>query len=100
MRGNAGDVLEEGAAQLPISSIIQQGDHCWQQEVVAFPTQGENKIEMRPRQACMLNMINCMLRVDVWKEGLGSGRVRMKNQIWPLCFEGMCYSRGYGDRGR
>ena len=30
------DVVEEGRPQLPVA-VIQEGDHCRQQEVIAFP---------------------------------------------------------------
>ena len=34
------DVVEEGRPQLPVT-VVQEGDHCWQQEVVAFPACNE-----------------------------------------------------------
>ena len=34
------DVVEEGRPQLPVT-VIQEGDHCRQQEIVAFPACNE-----------------------------------------------------------
>ena len=38
---NAGDVTEESGACLPVA-IVQECDHCWQQEVITQPASRHN----------------------------------------------------------
>ncbi len=60
IRTHLTDVVEEGRPQLPVT-VVQEGDHCRQQEVIAFPacsTSGSSNFKLphkgRPHFTCVV----------------------------------------------